>query len=141
MVDMEEKITELNVSEEAVAETTAEVTEDVVVEMTEEEAAEVSENLEKLEQKGSVYKNAAEKHKHLRDELNKQTKEWVSKRDALNAQVRDLVEQAGKHREERDALNQKVRESKVVRDELNKNVSRLTEEYREIPVSYYEGLK
>ena len=48
MVDMEEKITELNVSEEAVAETTAEVTEDVVVEMTEEEAAEVSENLEKL---------------------------------------------------------------------------------------------
>ena len=52
MVDMEEKITELNVSEEAVAETTAEVTEDVVVEMTEEEAAEVSENLEKLEQKG-----------------------------------------------------------------------------------------
>ena len=65
MVDMEEKITELNVSEEAVAETTAEVTEDVVVEMTEEEAAEVSENLEKLEQKGSVYKNAAEKHKHL----------------------------------------------------------------------------
>ena len=132
MVDMEEKITELNVSEEAVAETTAEVTEDVVVEMTEEEAAEVSENLEKLEQKGSVYKNAAEKHKHLRDELNKQTKEWVSKRDALNAQVRDLVEQAGKHREERDALNQKVRESKVVRDELNKNVSKLTEEYREL---------
>ena len=37
MVDMEEKITELNVSEEAVAETTAEVTEDVVGEMTEEE--------------------------------------------------------------------------------------------------------
>ena len=132
MVDMEEKITELNVSEEAVAETTAEVTEDVVVEMTEEEAAEVSENLEKLEQKGTIYKNAAEKHKHLRDELNKQTKEWVSKRDALNAQVRELVEQAGKHREERDALNQKVRESKVVRDELNKNVSRITEEYREL---------
>ena len=132
MVDMEEKITELNVSEEAVADTAAEVSEEPVVEMTEEEAAEVSENLEKLEQKGSVYKNAAEKHKHLRDELNKQTKEWVAKRDALNAQVRELVEQAGKHREERDALNQKVRESKVVRDELNKNVSRITEEYREL---------
>jgi uncharacterized coiled-coil DUF342 family protein len=63
----------------------------------------------------------------LRDDLNKQTKEWVVKRDALNAQVRALIEEAGKHRENRDQLNVKVRESKDLRDEWNKKVSELNE--------------
>ena len=67
--------------------------------------------------------------KGSRDDLNKQTKEWVAKRDALNAQVRELVEEAGKHRTSRDELNQKVRESKALRDEANQKVSQLTEEY------------
>ena len=71
--------------------------------------------------------NDAEKHRRLRDDLNKQTKEWVAKRDGLNAQVRALVDEATKHRENRDELNVKVRESKDLRDEWNKKVADLNE--------------
>ena len=130
----EEKINQLE-SEEAAADAAAQaepVAEEVVEEMTEEEAKEASENLNKLEQKRSIINNDAEKHKRLRDELNKQTKEWVAKRDALNAEVRRLVEEAGKYREERDALNQQVKEQKALRDEKNKVVSELTEAYHEL---------
>ena len=87
-----------------------------------------SENLEELEQKRSAINVDAEKHRRLRDDLNKQTKEWAAKRDALNAQVRAFVEDAGKQREERDSFNQKVRESKELRDEWNQKVTKLYEE-------------
>jgi uncharacterized coiled-coil DUF342 family protein len=71
--------------------------------------------------------NDAERHRRLRDDLNKQTKEWVTKRDGLNAQVRTLIEDANKHRESRDELNVKVRESKDLRDEWNKKVADLND--------------
>ena len=87
-----------------------------------------SENLEELEQKRSAINVDAEKHRRLRDDLNKQTKEWAAKRDGLNAQVRGFVEDAGKQREERDSFNQKVRESKEFRDEWNQKVTKLYEE-------------
>ncbi|MCL2712782.1 MAG: phosphoserine phosphatase [Methanomassiliicoccaceae archaeon] len=86
-----------------------------------------SEELESLEQKRSIMNNDAEKHRRLRDDLNKQTKEWIVKRDGLNAQVRTLVDEASKHRENRDELNVKVRESKDLRDEWNKKVAELNE--------------
>jgi uncharacterized coiled-coil DUF342 family protein len=86
-----------------------------------------SEDLEALEQKRSIINNDAEKHRRLRDDLNKQTKEWVVKRDALNAQVRALIDDAGKHRETRDENNVKVRESKDLRDEWNKKVTELND--------------
>ena len=86
-----------------------------------------SEDLEALEQKRSIINNDAEKHRRLRDDLNKQTKEWVVKRDALNAQVRTLIDEAGKHREKRDENNVKVRESKDLRDEWNKKVTELND--------------
>ena len=96
-----------------------------------------SENLEELEQKRSAINVDAEKHRRLRDDLNKQTKEWAAKRDGLNAQVRGFVEDAGKQREERDSFNQKVRESKELRDEWNQKVMKLHEEFsalrKEIP--------
>jgi len=92
----------------------------------------MTEPLEDLEQKRSITNNDAEKHRRLRDELNKQTKEWVMKRDALNAQVRELVDRAGKHREDRDALNQSVRESKKLRDEWNQKFSELNEKVGEL---------
>ena len=116
MADLEEQIQQLETSEEAVVE-------EAPVE------TEAPENLAELEQKRKAINDDAEKHKILRDDLNKQTKEWVAKRDALNAQVRELVEEAGKHRTSRDELNQKVRESKALRDEANQKVSQLTEEY------------
>lgn len=121
MADLEEQIQQLETSEEAVVEAPVE---------TAEEETQAPENLAELEQKRNAINDDAEKHRRLRDDLNKQTKEWVAKRDALNAQVRELVEEAGKHRTERDSLNQKVRESKVLRDEANQKVSQLTEEYR-----------
>jgi len=86
-----------------------------------------SEDLEVLEQKRSIMNNDAEKHRRLRDDLNKQTKEWVAKRDALNTQVRTIVDEASKHRENRDELNVKVRESKELRDEWNKKVAELND--------------
>jgi len=92
-----------------------------------EEQEQSSEDLEVLEQKRSIMNNDAEKHRRLRDDLNKQTKEWVAKRDALNAQVRALVDDASKHRENRDELNVKVRESKDLRDEWNKKVAELND--------------
>jgi len=92
-----------------------------------EEQQQSSEDLEALEQKRSIMNNDAEKHRRLRDDLNKQTKEWVAKRDALNAQVRALIEEAGKHRDARDGHNVKVRESKDLRDEWNKKVTELND--------------
>ena len=121
MADLEEQIQQLETSEEAVVEAPVE---------TAEEETQAPENLAELEQKRNAINDDAEKHRRLRDDLNKQTKEWVAKRDALNAQVRELVEEAGKHRTQRDELNQKVREPKVLRDEANQKVSQLTEEYR-----------
>ena len=102
MADLEEQIQQLETSEEAVVEAPVE---------TAEEETQAPENLAELEQKRNAINDDAEKHRRLRDDLNKQTKEWVAKRDALNAQVRELVEEAGKHRTQRDELNQKVRES------------------------------
>jgi len=92
----------------------------------------MTDSLEDIEQQRSITNNDAEKHRRLRDELNKQTKEWVMKRDALNAQVRELVDLAGKHREERDALNQNVREAKKARDEWNQKFSELNEKVGEL---------
>ncbi|MDR0523649.1 MAG: coiled-coil protein [Candidatus Methanoplasma sp.] len=87
-----------------------------------------SENLENLEQKRSIVNNDAERHRRLRDDLNRQTKEWKAKRDGLNSQVRALVDEAGRCREERDSFNQKVRDTKVVRDEWNQKVSALKDQ-------------
>lgn len=83
--------------------------------------------LEELEQKRQVCNNEAEKHRHARDELNEQTKEWVTRRDELNAMVRELVEEAAKHRETRDSLNIRVREEKEQRDTWNQKVNELNE--------------
>jgi len=96
-------------------------------EFVEEQQQLSSEDLEALEQKRSILNNDAEKHRRLRDDLNKQTKEWVVKRDALNAEVRTLIDGATKHRENRDELNVKVRESKDLRDEWNKKVADLND--------------
>ena len=78
MADLEEQIQQLETSEEAVVE-------EAPVETEEETQA--PENLAELEQKRKAINEDAEEHKRLRDDLNKQTKEWVAKRDALNAQV------------------------------------------------------
>ncbi len=85
-------------------------------------------SLEDLEQKRNGANAEAELHRRKRDELNDKTKEWVQRRDALNAQVRQLVEEATKHRLERDRLNVDVRKAKEERDRWNKAVAELTEQ-------------
>jgi len=87
----------------------------------------MTELLEELEQKRHLHNLEAEKHRKIRDELNEKTREWVEKRDALNAKVRELVDQAAKHREVRDEMNAKVREAKENRDHWNKIVNELSE--------------
>ena len=118
-------------AEEQVSMATEEKTENAPA--TEESAADNAtvsseeENADLVEKRGIISEDA-EKHRKLRDELNNQTKEWKAKRDALNGQVRELVDEAGKCREERDALNQKVKETKELRDEWNQKVTALKEQ-------------
>lgn len=85
-------------------------------------------SLEDLEQRRNAANAEAELHRRKRDELNDKTKEWVQKRDALNGQVRQLVEEATKHRMGRDRLNDEVRRAKEERDRWNKAVTEFTEE-------------
>src|SRR6266571_2207677 len=81
--------------------------------------------LHDLEQKREFANAEAEKHRRRRDELNLGTREWVERRDALNAQVRSLVEQATQHRQKRDELNAQVQAAKVERDKWNRRVNEL----------------
>ena len=89
-------------------------------------------DLEELERKRERENAEAEKHRHHRDELNDKTREWVEKRDALNAQVRELVEQATTHREARDRLNAEVKRAKEERDRWNREVGDLTDKVNEL---------
>jgi uncharacterized coiled-coil DUF342 family protein len=92
----------------------------------------MTELLEELEQKRQLHNVEAEKHRRVRDDLNEKTREWVEKRDTLNAKVRELVDQAAKHRETRDQLNVKVREAKEERDKWNKLVNEMNEKVTKI---------
>jgi len=89
-------------------------------------------DLAELEQKRERENAEAERHRRRRDELNEKTREWVDKRDTLNAEVRTLVEQATSHREARDRLNAEVRKSKEERDRHNRHVAELTERLKEL---------
>ncbi|MCK4444721.1 MAG: phosphoserine phosphatase [Thermoplasmata archaeon] len=80
-----------------------------------------------LEKKREKLNREAENYKRSRNQLNDQTKEWVERRDALNAKVRDIVDQASIHREERDKLNDEVKKLKAERDDWNAKVNELTE--------------
>ncbi len=84
--------------------------------------------VEELMEKRERHNAEAEKHKHLRDKLNEQTKEWVQRRDELNGQARDLIEIANNHKARRNELNQEVRETKAQRDIWNKKVNDLAEQ-------------
>jgi len=92
----------------------------------------MTELLEELDQKRQFNNNEAEKHRRLRDELNDQTRQWVQKRDELNAKVRSLVDEAAKKRETRDALNVQVRASKEQRDVWNRKVNELNDKVVEL---------
>jgi uncharacterized coiled-coil DUF342 family protein len=83
--------------------------------------------LDELQLKREKENQEAERHRHRRDDLNDRTREWVDKRDSLNAQVRTLVEEATQHRIRRDELNGQVRAAKEERDVYNKKVNELFE--------------
>jgi len=81
--------------------------------------------LSDLETKREIANAEAEKHRRRRDELNLLTREWVEKRDALNAQVRSFVEGATVHRQKRDEQNAEVQAAKAERDKWNRRVNEL----------------
>ena len=87
----------------------------------------MTELLEELEVKRERENAEAERHRRRRDELNDKTREWVNRRDELNAQVRGLVEQAMGHRQRRDELNLSVKKAKEERDIWNRKVNELGE--------------
>ncbi|MBN1678463.1 MAG: phosphoserine phosphatase [Candidatus Thermoplasmatota archaeon] len=80
-----------------------------------------------LEEKRARHNAEAERQKRERDELNEKTKQWAEKRDSLNSQVRDFIEQANEKRELRDKLNAEVREAKAKRDEWNRKFNELSD--------------
>ena len=88
--------------------------------------------LEELELKRERENGEAERHRRRRDELNDKTREWVMRRDDLNAQVRALVEEAMGHRQKRDELNSQVKKSKEERDVWNRTVNEFSDRLNEL---------
>ena len=88
--------------------------------------------LDELQLKRERENQEAERHRRRRDELNDKTHGWVEKRDALNAQVRGLVDEATQHRILRDELNTQVKAAKEERDRNNRRVNELQEELNEL---------
>ena len=78
-----------------------------------------------METKREIANGEAEKHRRRRDELNLGTREWVERRDTLNAQVRGLIDEATTHRQKRDELNAQVQAAKAERDKWNRRVNEL----------------
>jgi len=87
----------------------------------------MTELLEELEEKRAKHNVEAEKHRKQRDILNEGTRNWVDKRDELNAKVRDIISKANDHKENRDRLNSEVKQLKTQRDNWNRLVSSLSE--------------
>lgn len=81
--------------------------------------------LDELQLKRERENQEAERHRRRRDDLNEKTREWVEKRDALNAQVRGLIDEATQHRILRDELNAQVKAAKEERDKWNRRVNDL----------------
>lgn len=103
--------------------------EPIVAEATTESPAEpVAQETKVSDADRKVLNEEADLHRKKRDEFNALAKEWKTKRDALNGQVRELVDEAGKCREERDSYNQKVRETKELRDEWNQKVGAIKDQ-------------
>src|SRR5256712_4944215 len=88
--------------------------------------------LDDLQLKRERENQEAERHRRRRDELNDETREWVEKRDALNAQVRALVDEATQHRIQRDELNAQVKAAKEERDRYNRRVNELQDQLSEL---------
>ena len=88
--------------------------------------------LDELQLKRERENQEAERHRRKRDELNDKTREWVEKRDALNAQVRALVDEATQHRIQRDELNAQVKAAKEERDKFNRRVNDLQDQLAEV---------
>jgi len=80
---------------------------------------------EELRIKRERENSEAERHRRRRDELNDKTREWVEKRDSLNGEVRNLVDEATAHRIKRDELNAQVKQAKEERDVWNRKVNEL----------------
>ena len=88
--------------------------------------------LDELQLKRERENQEAERHRRRRDELNDKTREWVEKRDALNAQVRTLVDEATQHRIQRDELNAQVKAAKEERDRYNRRVNELQDQLSDL---------
>src|SRR5436309_11175286 len=88
--------------------------------------------LDELQRKRERENQEAERHRRRRDELNDKTREWVEKRDSLNAQVRALVDEATQHRIQRDELNAQVRIAKEERDKFNRRVNELQDQLNDL---------
>lgn len=73
-----------------------------------------------------------------RDEYNQKTKRLINKLKALNAQIRDIRNEAAANRKIRDTYNEKVQELKEKRTELQDTLNELRDRLREFRESQQE---
>lgn len=88
--------------------------------------------MDELKLKRERENGEAERHRRRRDDLNDKTRDWVAKRDELNAQVRALVEEATGHRIKRDELNADVKVAKEDRDQWNRRRNELADRLNDL---------
>ncbi len=69
----------------------------------------------------------ANNHKRARDELNKESKNWINTRNTNSERARDLSKKAAEAKADRDNYNQKVRELKDLRDQMHAKAAELKE--------------
>ena len=69
----------------------------------------------------------ANNHKRARDNLNKESKNWINTRNTNTERAKELSKKGAEAKAERDANNAKVRELKELRDQMHAKAAELRE--------------
>lgn len=88
--------------------------------------------VEELERRRMEANARADAHRGRRDALNSQVRTLIDRRAVLISEVRAKSDEAWACRSERDRMNDGVREAKKNREEWNRNVSTLSEKMHEL---------
>jgi len=80
----------------------------------------MEETLEELEKQREELQKKANEARNRRDQLHLQSKKLISERDAINAKIRELRDQAKEHKKRRDEINERVKKAKEIRNQLNR---------------------
>ncbi len=77
-----------------------------------------------LDEPRKLVDKKATEFRNIRDEWNAKTKEHLIKRNTLNGEVRELIENVKQQREIRERMNEEVRARKSERNVIDKKLER-----------------